>query len=295
MQLSLGPIQFYWPRDALFDFYREMIGLPLDSIYLGETVCSKRRAIRTGEWLELAQELAASGKDIVLASLAVLEAESELSTLKRLCGNGEFAVEANDMGAVQVLAENGVPFVAGPAINIYNARTLRHLQGLGLYRWVPPVELDAATIAAILDEVLAFAPELETEVFSYGRLPLAWSARCFTARAHNLPKDDCRFTCLEYADGLPLDTQDGEAFLTINGIQTQSAGVCDLLSEWPAMQAMGVTHMRISPRWQRTRAVVERFRGGLDGTPGVSEEALPANGYWHGLPGMDYRATPEEA
>lgn len=294
MQLSLGPIQFYWPREAVFEFYRDMRGLPLDVIYLGETVCSKRRAIRAGEWIELAQELAGEGREVVLASLALLEAESELSTLKRLCSNGEFAVEANDIGAVQMLAEHAVPFVAGPAINIYNAQSLRCLHGLGLYRWVPPVELDGATLAAILRDARQFAPALETEVFSYGRLPLAWSARCFTARAHNLPKDDCRFTCLEYPDGLALDTQEGEAFLSLNGIQTQSAGVCDLLPEWQAMQAMGVSHMRISPRWQQTAGVVERYRAGLAGRVRADTEPLSANGYWHGLPGMDYRPAAEE-
>ena len=36
---------------------------------------------------------------------------------------------------------------------------------------------------------------METEVLAFGRLPLAVSARCFTARAHNLPKDQCDFRC----------------------------------------------------------------------------------------------------
>jgi collagenase-like PrtC family protease len=44
---------------------------------------------------------------------------------------------------------------------------------------------------------------METEVFAYGRLPLAFSARCFTARHFNLQKDTCEFRCLEFADGMP--------------------------------------------------------------------------------------------
>lgn len=41
----------------------------------------------------------------------------------------------------------------------------------------------------------------EVELFAYGHLPLAYSARCFTARAENLPKDDCQFVCLNYPEG----------------------------------------------------------------------------------------------
>jgi collagenase-like PrtC family protease len=43
---------------------------------------------------------------------------------------------------------------------------------------------------------------METELFGYGRLPLAFSARCFTARHYNLQKDDCQFRCLDHPDGL---------------------------------------------------------------------------------------------
>ena len=60
MKLSLGPVLFYWSRDKLLDFYAEMANQPLDIIYLGETVCSKRRALSLDDWLGLARELRAS-------------------------------------------------------------------------------------------------------------------------------------------------------------------------------------------------------------------------------------------
>jgi hypothetical protein len=62
-------------------------------------------------------------------------------------------------------------------------------------------------------------------VFAYGRMPLAFSARCFTARHRNLPKDDCQFSCMDHPDGLMLKTRESEDFLVLNGIQTQSARV----------------------------------------------------------------------
>src|SRR5690606_14824425 len=111
MKLSLGPVLFYWGRDRLLDFYAEMAEQPLDIIYLGETVCSKRRAMSLDHWLGLARELRECTRaELVLSGVTLVEAASELSSLKRLCDNGELLVEANDMGAVQLLHERRTPF-----------------------------------------------------------------------------------------------------------------------------------------------------------------------------------------
>ena len=100
-KLALGPVLYYWPKEKLLDFYERISAAPVDTVYLGETVCSKRRAFNTDEWLALAERLTAAGKEVVLSTMALLEAESELKTLRRLCENGRFTVEANDMGAVR--------------------------------------------------------------------------------------------------------------------------------------------------------------------------------------------------
>ena len=114
LKLALGPVLYYWSRDDLFAFYEQAAQMPVDALYLGETVCSKRRSLRTEEWIELARRLSReTGKEIVLSTLALLEAESELKTLRRICDNGEFLVEANDMAAVQMLASRGIPFATG--------------------------------------------------------------------------------------------------------------------------------------------------------------------------------------
>src|SRR5690606_2485586 len=193
LRLALGPVLFFWPKAIVLDFYSRMVGLPLDVIYLGETVCSKRREMSGRDWLALARDIAGAGRaQVVLSGLALIEAASELSSLKRLCENGEFMVEANDMAAVRFLARQGLPFVAGPALNLYNGAGLAELVGLGVQRWVPPVECSGATIAAALAELdAAGIPRPEVEVFAHGYLPLAYSARCFTARLAGRPKDDC--------------------------------------------------------------------------------------------------------
>ena len=125
MQLTLGPVLFCWERQQLLDFYAEMASQPLDVIYLGETVCSKRRSLSLDDWLGLARDLReACSAELVLSGLTLLEAASELSSLRRLCDNGELMVEANDLAAVQFLAAKGVGFVGGAALNIYNGHAL---------------------------------------------------------------------------------------------------------------------------------------------------------------------------
>jgi O2-independent ubiquinone biosynthesis protein UbiV len=290
-RLSLGPLPYYWPREALLDFYACIAATPVDIVYLGETVCSKRRSLSGAEWLELATRLQDAGKEVVLSTLTLLEAGSEIGGLRRLCEQTEYLVEANDMAAVQLLSGNR-PFVTGPSLNIYNARTLAVLARLGLQRWVLPVELSRAALA----DMQAQRPAgVATEVLVYGRLPLAWSARCFTARAHDLPKDDCQFRCLDYPDGLLLSTREDEEFLILNGIQTQSARTLNLVAELGDLVQLGVDVLRISPQSRHTGAIIENFHHALrDPAAGARAAAEldgympvgPCNGYWHGDAGM---------
>lgn len=298
MRLSLGAIQYFWPRQTVEDFYQAQINSPVDIIYLGETVCAKRRFIKTAEWIDLAKELASAGKQVVLSTLTLIEARSDMAGVKRLCNNGELAVEANDMGAVQLMVDQALPFIGGPALNIYNAHTLKLLQQQGLTRWVMPVELDAETLKAILADAdtMGIKDKIETEVFSFGRMPLAYSARCFTARFRHLPKDDCQLVCQDYPEGLQMDSQEGEQFFTINGIQTQSGRVQDLLPYWQQMQEIGVDIMRLSPQPHFMNEVIERFAQVIDGQLTDTDlqawlSAPACDGYWLGQPGMDFIAT----
>ena len=290
MKLSLGPLQYFWPRERVLAFYREAAHWPLDVIYLGETVCSKRRELRTRDWIALAEELAGSGKQIVLSSLALLETESELGALQRQVDNGRFLIEANDMSAVQLCRERRLPFVGGPTLNVYNHRALRLLQEDGLCRLVPGVEQGRELLQALCEQALAEGDTLpELEVIAWGRLPLAYSARCFTARALDIAKDQCGFRCIEYPDGLPLTTREDQPFLVINGIQVQGHEICDLAPELPELRALGINLLRLYPQADDMADVVAYFRRAVDG-----DDAQPRrgerNGYWHGDAGMNHPA-----
>lgn len=296
MKLSLGPILYYWPHQKVADFYQQAIQSPAEIIYLGEAVCSKRQELRTPDWLMLAAELAESGKEVVLSTLALIEARSELSTLRKICDNSGCLIEANDMAAVELMSEQKLPFVAGTSINIYNAYTLQTLYRAGLQRWVMPVELNRTVLENILIDArrLGFYDDIETEVFSYGRLPLAYSARCFTARAKSLPKDNCQLKCLEYPDGIPLHTQENQSLFTINGIQTQSGQIYNLLGDCATMKNLGVDIIRISPTGTDVFDVVNRFSQVINGEVALDQligsdhqNKEYCNGYWYSLPGMN--------
>jgi collagenase-like PrtC family protease len=294
-RLSLGPVLYYWSKETILDFYDLIASTPVDIVYLGETVCSKRRSLRTSEWIELAQHLTQQGKQVVLSSLSLIEAESELKSLRRLCEQGNFMVEANDMGAIQLLASSSprIPFAAGPTVNIYNANTLRFLHTQGLQRWVMPVELSRDTLHDIQQQR---PTDVETEIFSFGRMPLSIAARCFTARAHDLPKDDCQLRCLDDPNGITLRTQDDQPFLTLNGVQTQSAQTYNLLTELDDMRQLKVDILRISPQSHFTDKIILTFHECLQGnlSPTDASQQLekwmttgPCNGYWHNQPGME--------
>jgi collagenase-like PrtC family protease len=293
MRLSLGPLLYYWPRRSVLDFYVRVADEPVDIVYLGETVCSRRHELRLEDWIDLAETLSAGGKEVVLSSLALIESESDLMALRRLAENGCWRVEANDMGAVHLL-EGRSDFVAGPTLNVFNSRTLALLQGQGAVRWVMPPEMSARMLDAVLDGLSA---PIETEVLAYGRLPLAYSARCFTARHYNLQKDACEFRCLQHPDGLALRTREGQPFLTLNGIQTQSARVYNLAAETGGLRRVDV--LRLSPQSKDMGEVIRLFRAAAEGrlAPHAAladlRRHMPAeacNGFWHGRPGLEYLA-----
>lgn len=293
MKIALGPLLYYWSRQQTLDFYAQVAESPADIVYLGETVCSRRHELRAEDWLEVAAMLKAAGKEAVLSSQSLIESESDLKALRRVVAQDEFRVEANDMSAVQLLSKAGRrDWIAGPTLNIFNPQTLSMLAEAGATRWMAPPEMSGAVLAELL---ASGAPAIETEVLAWGRLPLAHSARCFTARHFNLQKDTCEFRCLGMKDGLVLRTREGEPFLTLNGVQTQSARVHNLLGDLPKLRETAQV-LRVSPQGDDTVRVLELFRDAVAGklSPqdafGQSKALMveaPCNGFWHGRPGVE--------
>ncbi len=304
LALTVGPVLYHWSHDSLLRFYADLADGPADVIVLGEAVCSRRRELRLDDWLALGRELSAAGKQVVLATQTLIETEADLRLLERQAEQHEFAVEAGDASALHLLGGR-VPLVLGPHLNIYSRAALQEHADLGADRWVAPVELSLDQLAAVnpaQDPVRTPAGvPIRTECWAFGRLPLAFSARCFTARHHRVPKDDCGYRCLADPDGLLLSSTERRPFLILNGTQTQSATVQNLLGDGARLRAAGVSSLRLSPCASGFAQVLADFDAVMNGQSGLAGRAecwpglgVPgpfSNGYLHRLPGMVWQSA----
>lgn len=288
-RISVGPLLYYWPRQRALDFYAALADSPADILYVGETVCSRRHELRADDWLDLARDLAAAGKEVVLSGRTLIETGAEASALRRLCAQRDFMVEAGETGALRHL--DGRPFVAGPHLNAYHGGTLEWLAARGAVRFVAPLEMQAATLAQLLAERPA---GLQAEIMVWGRMALAFSARCFTARHFRLKKDECGFRCIEHPDGLDMRTRESREFLAINGIQVQSAACLDLLDQAAGLADLGADVLRVSPQSAGTLEAIAALDAARVGRQ--PETVAPpvgigrCNGYFHGQSGIVWQA-----
>lgn len=295
--LSLGPVLFAWPADDWRDFYFRIADeADVDTVHVGEVVCSKRAPLHARHLDAVIDRLRRAGKEVVASSLALVMSEAELDEARELTKRDDLLIEANDVAAVALLA--GRPHVIGPYVNVYNEGTLAWLAGLGAKRVCLPFELPAESLAA-----LAADPPAELEVQVFGRIPLALSARCYAARARETAKDDCRIVCREDGDGLLVETVDGEPFLAVNGTQTLSAACANLAAEVPALIEMGIRRLRLSPHAVDMVEVAHIFRAAATGSIDADKadarlgELVPgmdfANGFFHGGAGADFLGAEE--
>jgi len=277
LELALGPCFFNWSADRLRDFYARIADeAPLERVYLGEVVCGKRAPLTDELWPEVRARLERAGKTVVTSLPALAITERERRTAAQTAARADH-VEINDLSALGERTDG--PFAVGPFVNVYNEATLALLRDRGGESWCPPVELALADVAT----VAAAVPEVAVELFAFGRLPLALSARCHHARAHGRAKEGCRYLCGSDDDGLDVATLDDRPVLAVNGLQTLSHGVQLATLAPERLAAAGVRRLRLSPHGVDMVAVASTFRALLDGaltspTAAARLEAL-------GLPG----------
>ncbi|MEK7841690.1 MAG: U32 family peptidase, partial [Deltaproteobacteria bacterium] len=270
MELTIGPVLFDWKKEELLRFYDEVADMPVDRVYLGEVVCVKKKGLSVKDLEEVGKKLEKAGKEVIVSTLAVVSNEDELKLVRDIA-NLPFAVEANDMSVFGILnpqsaIRNPQSIIAGPHITTYNAPSIEFLQGLGVKRVVFPVELSRDSIRHCIQNTGIYS-----EVFAHGKVPLAFSWRCYTSRAYGLNKANCQYHCKLHLDGMPLKTIEGEPTFTVNGTSILSALTYTLIEVIEDLKTVGVKAIRISPQYQQTRSIVDVFRKRIDGIIGPDE------------------------
>ncbi len=295
-QLTLGPLLYHWDAEKRRDFYFKIADeAPVDSVYLGEVICSKREPYFEDYFDQVADRLKSAGKQVVISTLGLVTSAREMNDIRKHASENA-VVEANDVACLQAL--HGKPHVIGPLVNVFNEGAREFVLRNGAFRVVLPVEAPATSI-----KVLANTPA-EIEVMVFGRQTLSIAMRCYHARSHGLTKDTCQYVCGLDPNGLSATTVTGDDLLTISGTSTQSHGYVVLLKELEAMRKMGVTHFRLSPQYVDMVAVASIHRDTLDGkcSPEEAEARLQqitddvpfVNGFYYareGLSWMEHRAA----
>lgn len=292
MELTVGPVLFEWKRDEIIRFYEQVQDMDVDRVYIGEVVCTKKLGLRLDDIAVIKEGLEKAGKRVTLSSLAVVSNDEELDFTRRLMSLSD-SIEANDMSVFNMADPSGKEVFAGPHITTYNAPSIDFLSSIGVKRVTFPVELPRESVVYNIENT-----DVCAEVFAHGKLPLAFSWRCYTSRAYGLSKTECRHDCARFPDGMELKNVDGQPVFTVNGTTLLSADTCTLVEQVEDLRDIGVGALRISPQHSGMAKVVEVFRkrlnGAISGTEGLAELKATGerfcNGWYMGGAGKDYMA-----
>ena len=293
MELCLGPSLYNWKREDFTNLYRRVAESPVDTVYIGEVICTKRAGLSIDQIERLAAELTDRGKRVILSTPAIVAGPQELDYIEKIL-KLPYPVEANDMSVFN-LAGGRKELVAGPHIEVYNPVGVEFLMEQGISRVVFPVELPFETIEDCVSKTGIFA-----EVVAHGHLPLAFSWRCYTLRAEGLKRSDCKNQCSLWPEGMELKTLEGERVFSINGTSVMSAKALCLVELLPQMEAAGIGAVRIYPHHRHTIETIEIYKGVIDGTlsPIDAMKGLRSlyeedfvNGWFYGKAGKEYQTT----
>ena len=297
-QMTLGPVLFNWAPEKWRDFYFEVADeSPVQTVYIGEVICSKRAPLFDPHMEEVVTRLLDAGKKLVFSTLSETASSVDRRLVKKIAASDGFTIEANDVSALSHIGDR--PHHIGPYINTYNEESLSFFAGNGATSICIPPETPKSGIAELAK--VAKQNNVALEVVVYGRIGLALSARCYHARAHGRTKDSCQFVCDVDPDGMVLETMEGAPFLAINGIQTMSYTCYNLINELEELASFGVDAFRISPQSTGTTAITRVFDDVINGRMEVEKavEGLKAlaldipfsNGFYHRKSGINWQVS----
>ena len=209
---------------------------------------------------------------------------SELKEVKRLVDNGELMIEANDLGAVQLASEAGLPFVCGPAINAYNADVLRMLLKQGMQRWVMPVELSRDWLMQLngIWAGSASSSRWRCSPMVICRSPTRHAA---SPPAPRPAQGQLRTACIDYPTGRLPAVARGRRCSTSTASRPSPVTATTWVTSSKGMEGL-VDVVRLSPEGMETLTMLERFRPTNRDGPLPLQQEQDCNGYWRQIPGM---------
>ena len=148
MKLTLGPNLFNWQPDVWRDFYFRIADeASVDTVAVGEVVCSKRMPFFDEHFPAVIERLTSAGKQVLVSSLALITLERERRRTEELVLDEGFIVEVNDITCMTHLA--GRSHAVGPFVNVYNEGTALWLATQDARSICLPPELPLNSVAAI--------------------------------------------------------------------------------------------------------------------------------------------------
>ena len=296
--VTLGPVLFNWQPESWRDFYFRIADeAPVSTVYLGETVCSKRAPLIEPHYEAVADRLSAAGKTVVFSTLSEVVSKLDRKLAEQICTAEDFLVEANDGSALLHL--KGRPHHIGPLMNVYNERTVAFLAGNGAQNVCLPVEMPATAVAALCQATR----DLDDHDRSAGiRAPIAGAVGALLSRARPWP----------HQGQLPLRLRGRSRRLGAEHARRPQVShrqrhpdpvlrISQSDREVPALRAMGVSRFRLSPHSLDMVEVATIFAGVVDGRLATDEAAARleaikpaapfANGFYYGKPGYTWNSA----
>jgi collagenase-like PrtC family protease len=298
LKISVAPTPAAWGKSALKDFYRNIAESAAHTVFVGETICSKRDVLSYQDLDEIASILREKGKKVYYSSLALLTTEEEFERIHQLIPLFD-GVEANTIGILNLFEKNdpsvkGKDLVIGPYLNIYNWQAAQYLKKFQPARIVAPFEIPHESIDDIIKKT-----DIPMEILAWGHLPTAISWRCYTARSLDLTRENCGKVCFQHPDGMLLKTVDDNDLFIINGLQVLSAKTYCLVEQLELLDEMNIKHLRIEASKDHGNEIINTFSAVLskDLSPREAMEKLApfashgvCNGWFWKEPGWKYVA-----
>ncbi len=262
MKLSLAPAPTTWGKNELRHFYQKVANSKVDTVFIGETVCSKRDILSISELDWIVDILRRNGKKVYYSSLALLTTNDEFERIRESIPVFD-GVEANTIGILNLFGRKdpvakGKDLIIGPYLNVYNWKAADYLKKFNPERMVSPFEIPHDSISDIIKKT-----DVSMEVLAWGHLPTGLSWRCYSAQSFGRLRENCSKVCFQHPDGMLLKTVDNNNLFVINGLQVLSAKTYCLIEHLDLLDSMDVKHLRIEPSKYYTLDIIDIFDAAL--------------------------------